>query len=156
MRDHDVPAADIGHCVTALIEVPAARAFDFLADPIALGTWSLGCMRVNAPTPGGPYSGYSLYDDSQVWFNIKAHRELLLIDYHVGEPGNLKPRISVRIVPAAACNLSDQQCYVSLMAWRPSQMAQGRWNQLCTAHEAEIWLIKARLEGQAFPNERSI
>jgi hypothetical protein len=62
----------------------------------------------------------------------------------------------VRIVPAAACDLNDEQCYVSLTAWRPSQMAQGRWNQLCTAHEAEIWLIKARLEGQAFPNERSI
>ena len=27
-----------------------------------------------------------------------------------------------------------------------SRMTADRWSQLCTAHDAEIWLIKARLE----------
>ena len=39
---------DFAHCVTALVNVPAAKAFAFLADPLSLGTWSLGCMRTRA------------------------------------------------------------------------------------------------------------
>ena len=143
---------ELGYCVTALLEVPADQAFDFLADPVSLGTWSLGCMRVEAPNPGGPYTGFSLYDDSQVWFDIAAYRELLLIDYRVGEIGDLKQRISVRIVRGDACELANTQCYVSLIAWRPATMTHDRWTQLCTAHEAEIWLIKARIEAKAGSN----
>jgi hypothetical protein len=147
---------DVGHCATVLIDVPAQRAFGFLADPIALGTWSLGCMRVEPTAQTGVYTGFSLYDDGQVWFDIHANRELLLIDYRVGEPAKLKPRIMARVVPAECCDLRDAQCYVSLIAWRPAQMTQDRWNRLCTAHEAEIWLIKARLEGAAFASDRAI
>jgi hypothetical protein len=147
---------DLGHCATALVNVAAQRAFDFLADPLALGTWSLGCMRTQAPNPAGPYTGFSLYDDSQVWFDIEAHRELLLIDYRIGEVGNLKPRISARIVAAETCDLRETQCYISLIAWRPAQMTHERWNRLCAAHEAEIWVIKARLEGAASTPDPSI
>ena len=143
---------ELGYCVTALLDVPADRAFDFLADPVSLGTWSLGCMRVETPNPQGPYTGFSLYDDSQVWFDIAAYRELLLIDYRVGEIGDLKQRISVRIVRGETCELSNTQCYVSLIAWRPATMTHDRWTQLCTAHEAEIWLIKARIEAKAGSN----
>ena len=39
------------------------------------------------------------------------------------------------------------KCYVSLSAWRPARMVDERWAQLCAAHEAEIWIIKARIEG---------
>ncbi|MDB6089457.1 MAG: hypothetical protein JWN85_2241 [Gammaproteobacteria bacterium] len=135
------------HCATALVNVTAAVAFDFLADPLSLGTWSLGCMRTQASRPGGPFVGFSLYNDAQVWFNIEAHRELLLVDYLVGTVGNFKPRISARVVAAETCDLEAAQCYVSLMAWRPAQMTQDQWAKLCSAHEAEIWLIKSRLEG---------
>jgi hypothetical protein len=158
---------DFAHCVTALVNVPAAKAFEFLADPLALGTWSLGCMRTQAVKSGavggtaagvggavsataaapGPYSGTSLYDDSPASFDVRAHPELLLIDYLVGDAGNLKPRNSVRIIAADTCDLSNAQCYVSLMAWRPALMADDRWGQLCAAHDAEIWIVKARLEG---------
>jgi hypothetical protein len=147
---------DFSHCVTALVKVTAEKAFNFLADPLSLGTWSLGCMRTQATQPGGPYTGFSLYNDSQVWFDIEPHRELLLIDYLVGTVGNFKPRISVRIVAADTCDLGDTQCYVTLIAWRPAQMTQDRWNQLCAAHEAEIWLIKARLEAPRALSDHSI
>jgi hypothetical protein len=147
---------DFSHCVTALVKVTAEKAFNFLADPLSLGTWSLGCMRTQATQPGGPYTGFSLYNDSQVWFDIEPHRELLLIDYLVGAVGNFKPRVSVRIVAADTCDLGGSQCYVTLIAWRPGQMTQDRWNQLCAAHEAEIWLIKARLEGPKALADRSI
>jgi hypothetical protein len=151
---------DFAHCMTALVNVPAVEAFEFLADPLSLGTWSLGCMRTQAAKPGavgptgataapaaGPYTGTSLYDDSLAWFDVRPHPELLLIDYLVGDAGNLKPRNSVRIIAADTCDLPDGQCYVSLMAWRPARMADVRWAQLCAAHDAEIWIIKARIEG---------
>lgn len=136
-----------GHCATGLVNVSAQRAFEFLIDPVSVGTWSLGCMHTRMSTAASAsHIGFSLYDDSQVGLEIKAHKELLLIDYLVGAVGHLRPRISVRIVAAETCDLPAAQCYVSLMAWRPSQMSQERWSRLCTAHEAEIWLIKARLE----------
>jgi hypothetical protein len=175
---------DFAHCVTALVNVPAAKAFEFLADPLSLGTWSLGCMRTQAAQSGavgepaaaaravsaggamaaaagcavsaasataavaGPYIGTSLYDDSPASFDVRSHPELLTIDYFVGDAGNLKPRNSVRIIAGDTCDLSEAQCYVSLMAWRPSRMADDRWAQLCAAHDAEIWIIKARIEGR--------
>lgn len=140
------PYPRFAHCATALIDISADKAFDFLADPLALGTWSLGCMRTRAENPEGPYTGFSQYDDSQVWFDIEAHRELLLIDYLVGRPERLSRRISARVVDARSCALPNGQCYVSLIAWRHGEMSEERWVQMCTAHEAEIWLIKARLE----------
>jgi hypothetical protein len=147
---------DFAHCVTALVNVPAAKAFEFLADPLSLGTWSLGCMRTRAAKSGavgataeaeGPYTGTSLYDDTPASFDVRSHPELLTIDYFVGDAGNLKPRNSVRIIAGDTCDLSDAQCYVSLLAWRPARMADDRWAQLCAAHDAEIWIIKARIEG---------
>jgi hypothetical protein len=148
---------DFAHIVTALVNAPAAKAFGFLADPLSLGTWSLGCMRTRAGAPGGPYVGTSLYDDSEAAFRVRAHPELLLIDYLVGEvgvgeagvsgPGSGKPRNSVRVVAADTCGLTNSQCYVSLTAWRTAEMTDERWAQLCAAHDAEIWIIKARIEG---------
>ena len=164
---------DFAHCVTVLVNVPAAKAFAFLADPLSLGTWSLGCMRTQAAKSGavgaataasgavsaasasvaaaGPYIGTSLYDDSPASFDVRPHPELLLIDYLVGDAGDLKPRNSVRIIAADTCGLPEGQCYVSLMAWRPARMADDRWAQLCAAHDAEIWIIKARVEGPGRP-----
>jgi hypothetical protein len=148
---------DVAHCATALVKVPAENAFRFLADPLSLGTWSLGCMQTRAAAPGGPYVGTSLYDDSPTTFNIQAHPDLLLIDYLVGGAnGELKPRISARVIAAATCDLADDECYVSLLAWRPQSMTDERWSQLCAAHEAEIFLIKARLEGPAALHDHSI
>jgi hypothetical protein len=169
---------DFAHCVTALVNVPAAKAFEFLADPLSLGTWSLGCMRTRAAKSGavdataaaaggavsaasataaaaGPYTGTSLYDDSPASFDVRPHPELLLIDYLVGDAGNLKPRNSVRVVAADTCDLPDHQCYVSLMAWRPARMPDDRWAQLCAAHNAEIWIIKARIEGSGATRQQS-
>lgn len=132
------------HCATALIDVTASAAFDFMADPLTLGSWSLGCMNVTAEQ--GLYRGTSMFDGSTAWVRIVPHREQLLIDYHVGSPGSLKPRISARIVPGEFCDLPSSQCYVSLLAWRLGGMTDARWKQLCDTHEAEMWLIKAKLE----------
>lgn len=135
-----------GHCVTELVNVGAQQAFDFLSNPLKVGAWSLGCMHTEAVSEGTGYVGISLFDGQRLRLDVRACRELLLIDYLVGVAEPLRPRIGIRIIAAETCNLQPDQCYVSLMAWRCAQMAEDRWSQLCASHEAEIWLIKARLE----------
>ena len=135
------------HCAAILIEASATRAFDFLADPLQLGTWSLGCMNTRQVSADGLYMGHSLYDDAPAHFKIHAVRDLLLIDYWVGPADRLVPRISARVMPGKTNDLDAERCYVSLMAWRSARMSDAKWQQLCTAHEAEVWLLKARIEG---------
>lgn len=137
----------VAHCATVLVEVRAEVAFAFMADPLSLGAWSLGCMRIRATDEKGVYTGVSLFDDSQAWVRLEPHPELLLIDYLVGTAGDLKSRISARIVAGEACEMGTHRCYVSLFAWRPATMSDERWQRLCASHDAEIWLIKSRLQG---------
>jgi hypothetical protein len=136
------------HSATALVEVPAEAAFAFLADPAALGRWSLGCMDL-ASEGGGVWSGTSLFDGARGYLSIEALREKLLIDYHVGTAGERRPRISARVIPPEVCGLAAGRCYVTLTAWRAAGMDDDRWRRLVATHEAEIWLIKAQLERRA-------
>ncbi len=137
--------AALCHSATLQVDVPADAAFDFLADPVQLGRWSLGCFDT-APAADGLFTGVSLYDGARSWFRIDADRTRHLIDYHVGEPRCLLARISARVVPGPVCRLPPDVCLVTLTAWRTADMQDSRWQRLCTAHEAEIWLIKAQAE----------
>jgi hypothetical protein len=146
------PAAlPLSHVATALVDAPADAVFDFLADPVALGEWSLGCMRTQPAGLPGIYTGWSLFDGSQAWFEIVADARLLLVDYHVGSMARRTPRIAARVVRGSVCGLSDDQCYATLTAWRPQGMAPERWARLCSAHETEIWLIKEQIEAKRRP-----
>jgi hypothetical protein len=136
---------------TALVEAPAEAVFAFLADPVALGEWSLGCMRTQPTEIAGLHTGWSLFDGSQAWFEIVADARLLLVDYHVGSLTRRAPRISARVVRGSVCGLSDAHCYATLTAWRPQGMEAGRWARLCSAHETEIWLIKEQIEARNRP-----
>jgi hypothetical protein len=137
---------EFSHCVTALVETPAEIAFRFLADPLAVGGWSLGCMGTEPAGADGLHSGTSLFDGAKGWFRIAAHPEVGLIDYWIGIETALQPRISARVVAAEVCGLKSARCYVTLTAWRTAEMTDARWRQLCAAHEAEIWLIKSQIE----------
>ena len=138
-------SSSLSQCVSAHIAVPASVAFAFLADPIRLGHWALGCMRTRSTDEPGVYTGYSLFDDSQSWFSIDAHPDLCLIDYKVGPKGALIHRISARVIAGPNAGLSTEQCLVMLMAWRPAGMEDSRWHRLCTSHEAEILLIREQI-----------
>lgn len=144
-----VPSAfPLSHVATALVDAPAEAVFAFLADPAALGEWSLGCMRTQPAGLPGIYTGWSLFDGSQAWFEIVADATLLLVDYHVGSLSKRTPRISARVVRGSVCGLPDAQSYATLTAWRPQGMAPERWARLCSAHETEIWLIKEQIEAK--------
>src|SRR3977135_1275127 len=91
-------SSSLSHFVATHVDVPASSAFAFLADPIRLGHWVLGCMRTRATDEPGVYTGFSLFDDSQSWLSIDAHPDLGLIDYKVGPKGALIHRISARVI----------------------------------------------------------
>ena len=136
----------LSHCATIAVDVPAAQAFAFLADPVRLGEWSLGCMDTQPTDIPGVFSGRSLFDGGRGCVAIDPYPALGLIDYRVGAPTALIHRISARVMPGAAMERGDGSCLVSLIAWRPAKMADERWARLCATHEAEIFLIKAQIE----------
>jgi len=141
--------SDLAHATTLRIDVEAQVAFDFLADPLRLGRWSLGCFDTRPAGPGGLYTGVSLYDGAPAWFRIDADRARYTIDYHIGNEASQVPRISARVIPGPVCGLPTNSCYVTLTAWRAAAMDNDRWARLCTAHDAEIWLIKTQIETAA-------
>jgi hypothetical protein len=140
---------ELCHAVTLQVDVAADAAFDFLADPLLLGRWSLGCFDTAPAGPPGLFAGVSLYDGARAWFRIDADRTRHIIDYHVGDSASQVPRISARVIPGPVCGLPATTCYVTLTAWRVAGMDDNRWSRLRTAHEAEIWLIKAQIESSA-------
>lgn len=138
--------SSLSHCVTAHVRADAEAAFRFLADPIALGGWSLGCMRTRPEGDDGLHTGESLFDGAQGWFRIASDPARLAVDYGVGMPDALKWRIAAQVLRPEACDLPPGTCYVSLIAWRPAGMTDERWRRLCSAHDTEILLIKAQIE----------
>lgn len=136
----------VSHLATCHVLAPAEIAFAYLADPIKLGRWSLGCFDTTATDTPDIYTGLSLFDGGRGWFKIKTEPFLRSIDYWVGTPDNLTHRISARVIDGSTLNYAPRTCLASLMAWRPADMPDDRWRRLYAAHEAEIWLIKAQIE----------
>ncbi|WP_342361737.1 SRPBCC family protein [Terrarubrum flagellatum] len=136
----------LSHIATCHVQAPADVAFAYLSDPIKLGRWSLGCFDTGPSGEPGVYTGLSLFDGGRGWYRIDANAATRSIDFHVGAPPNLTHRISARVMAGAPLGYSKDACLVTLMAWRPANMDDDRWNRLCASHDAEIWLIKAQIE----------
>jgi hypothetical protein len=140
------PSGEYSHSTTAMLDVPAGVAFAFMSDPIALGRWSLGCMNARPAADGNAHIGVSLFDGTQSHFAIDPDPERMIIDYRVGPQDRMLPRISARVVRPQVCGLPEDRCYLTLTAWRVSDMDAARWYLLCATHETEILLIKAQCE----------
>ena len=137
---------DLTHCASALCSAPAAAAFAYLADPGCLGEWALGCWGAT-PERGGLVRGTSLFDGSVSFVRARADRDRLLVDYDVGgEPTALDHRISARAVPGPSLGRSVAECLVILLAWRHHAMGDERWHRLRAAHDAEVLLLRHRIE----------
>jgi hypothetical protein len=140
---------DVAHACTTLVEVGAETAFAFLADPKALGGWTLGCWDASVD-PTGRFYGVSLFSGDETWGRVDADPARLLIDYLVGSrQDRLARRISARVVPGPATGRPESVCLVTLTAWRGAAMDDVTWRQLVAAHEAELVLIKGQLERSA-------
>jgi hypothetical protein len=140
---------DLGHVVTCHVLAPAPAAFGYLADPIRLGRWSLGCFDTSPAGPDGLYTGLSLFDGGRGFFRIESDPARGWIDYLVGDEIRQTRRIAARIMDGPGLGYASGTCLATLMAWRPSGMADDRWLRLRASHEAEIWLIKAQIEAEA-------
>lgn len=138
--------SELSHIVTKHVNAPPQFAFDFLSNPITLGRWSLGCFQTEATEDPEVFTGLSLYDGARGWYSIRPDHALKSIDYLVGDANNLVHRISARIIAGTQLDYPEDTCLVTLMAWRSAGMDDERWSRLCTAHEAESFLISSQIE----------
>ena len=136
------------HCHTSSIEVavPAATAFEIMADGIKQGDWAWGSFHRKEVEPG-IYSGTSVFDGGETLVRLKVNRENFTVDYEVGRTKDkMVFRNHSRVIPGPLVGRDANSCIVSLMSWRLASHTQQQWEQLCTVHEAEMFLIKGLLE----------
>jgi hypothetical protein len=139
----------LSHCATAVCEATAEAAFAFLADPSRLGSWALGCWEAE-PAGERTVRGASLFDASTAYARADPDPPRLLVDFAVGaEPDELVHRISARVIPGPVLGYDESRSLVTLLAWRPAGMTDERWSRLVVSHEAEILLLRARIEEAA-------
>jgi hypothetical protein len=138
----------ICHGVSVEVAVSAQDAFDYLADPLMVGRWALGCFNAQSTKKPGLYKGNSLFDGAKAWFRVDCDAQRLIIDYHVGDADRQLPRISTRIVPGPHYGGEVGQCIITMNAWRTVDMSEDRWQRLCATHETEIFMIQAQLLGR--------
>jgi len=139
--------SSLSHCTTTACDTTAEAAFSFLADPTRLGSWALGCW--NAETVAdGVVRGTSLFDESASYVRVEPDVERLAVDFAVGSDAeSLVRRISARVLPGGGLGYGG--CLVTIVAWRPADMTDARWERLVASHAAEILLLKARIEAAA-------
>jgi hypothetical protein len=141
-----MPVTDpLCHAATAIVERSAADAFAFLSDPTTHGGWAIGSFAATEQ-PNGLMMGRSLIDGGETWVKIEPHPDLMIIDYSVGTPDKLLPRISTRVIPGPVLALGPDQCMVTMTAWRPADMSDARWARVCVTHDAEILMIAGQIE----------
>jgi hypothetical protein len=136
------------HAAAQLIAASFDVVFDYMADPLKVGRWSLGCFAIAEDPDTGLYAGTSLYDGKRGWIRVSPDRPSGLIDYHVGTPDHLAPRIFCRVAKGEWLGYGSETSLLALIAWRGAGMSEVRWRRLQAAHEAEIWLIKEQIESQ--------
>jgi hypothetical protein len=136
----------LAHCVATLCDVPATRAFAYLADAGRLGEWALGCWNAR-PEEDDLVRGTSLFDGSPAFVRVRPIADSLSVDYEVGgEPGKLVRRIAARVVGGDELGGDARRSLVILLAWRTDSMDDERWHRLTTSHDTEILMLRERIE----------
>lgn len=134
------------HCVSIRCDAPAETAFAYLADPARLGEWALGCWG-GGVGDDGLVRGTSLFDGSQGLVRVVPVEASLGVDFEVGDdPERLVRRIAARVVPGHDLGGEARTSLVILLAWRTEAMDDERWRRLETSHEAEILILRERIE----------
>ena len=138
--------SSLSHCTTAVCDATAEKAFAFLADPARLGSWALGCWDAR-PVGERTVQGRSLFDSLPAYVRAEADPARLGVDFAVGSDADeLVPRISARVIPGPVLGYEGDRSLVTLVAWREAGMSDDRWSRLVASHEAEILLLRARIE----------
>lgn len=136
------------YCHTASIAVaaPAQDAFEYLADGLRQGEWTLGASN-RRDIGDGLFVGTSIFDGSETYVRIVPEPEHLLVACSVGPtPDRLLPRIWLRVLPGGDVEQPEAACVVTLLAWRPADQSEDSWRLTRATHETEVHLIKGLLE----------
>ena len=137
---------DHAHCVSALCAATPEDAFAYVADPGRLGEWALGCWQAVAG-PNGVVEGTSLFDGGKTYARADPDRDRMIVDFDVGDdPAALVRRITLRVVRGAEIGRPAETSLVVLTGWRTASMDDERWRRLAVAHEAEVLLLRHRIE----------
>jgi len=143
----EMPADDPNsHSASIEVAVPADRAFEFLADGMKQTHWALGSWD-RRDLGGGLYSGTSLFDGGELFIRLHGYRDLLLVDYEVGEqPDELRRLVEARIVPGETLDRGADRCVVTITIWRPAGVSADVWARIYHAFNVEVYMIRGRLE----------
>jgi hypothetical protein len=94
--------------------------------------------------------GTSLFDGAETFARPLPHEGHLTVDFEVGDdPTRLVRRITARVVPGEEIGEHAAKSLLLLTAWRVRSMDDDRWKRLVVAHEAEILLLRQRIEACA-------
>ena len=142
-----MPAED-KFAITASTEVtvPAASAFEFMADGLKQDHWALG--SVNRRSLGnGVFIGQNSFDGSDLYVRLASDPDLLLVDYATGpSPEELTPRVEARVRPGSWVGLDDSRSVVTLTIWRWAGADEEEWQFHHNLWRTEIRLIKGAIE----------
>jgi len=134
------------YVVSTDVAAPARFAFAYLADPAKVGEWALGSFNAR-PVAAEIFAGTSLLDGSTVVYRVDADERRGVIDYLVGaDAENLVMRISTRVVAGEILGRGAGTSVVSMSAWRPADFDERRWSRLKAFHDAEIHILRERIE----------
>ena len=139
------------HSASIEVDVTAQQAFDFMSDGMKQGKWALGSWD-RSRRQDGIFEGTSLFSGEKTYVRIETDPDNLMVYYDVGgmpDSDQMARRIIARIVPGPVVGMGEDNCVVSLIAWRVEGMTILRWHQLCTSHETEVLMIKHQIESGA-------
>lgn len=137
------PDQDLCYTVTAEVAAPARAAFDYLADGAKVGDWALGALAAKRVGKSDLY----VSQENGIALRVDADAKRLVIDYHVGSSAkDLVMRIATRVIPGETMGRGAGTCLVSMAAWRPKSFDDRRWSRLKAFHDAEIHLIREKIE----------
>jgi hypothetical protein len=134
------------HSSSIMVERPAEIAFEIMSDGLKQGRWTWGSFDRTEVEPG-LFLGTSVFTGRPTFVRLNVDRARLLVDYDVGATKDAMIfRNMSRVIPGDVLKMGSDKCVVSLMSWRLSTHSDADWTQLCTVHEAEMFLIKGLLE----------
>ncbi len=134
------------HCASVVVPVPAAIAFEFMADGMRQSHWALGSME-RRDLGDGLFVGTSSWDGNELYVRLVANPELMLVDYHVGpSPDSLRFGVTSRVMDGAAIGQDADRSMITLTQWRTPDMPDEAWERESHVWPTEIQLIRSRIE----------
>jgi hypothetical protein len=136
----------IAHSASVVIAADADTTFEFVASGMNQTYWALGSWA-RVDEGDGVVSGTSLWDGTKLYIRIDARADLRLVDYHTGTSRDaLSHGVSARVLPGDPLGHPAGSSVLILTVWRSPVHTDESWRRTRHAFEAEVHLIKGRLE----------